>query len=209
RRRSGPVNTSTNSCFVLVINTVVCLPAIVSGGLCPAIQGAAPVWLAFPLHSFASGPPLKVIESCLAFDAMSPTVSIEEPDEPGVVDDGFMRGYSTFTYRRKGKVFGYAANKGKQTDKIVFGSQARPISSAKPVDNVKPERLSTTLAEFGVIHYRSKAYMCISSNFDGIGRSGSYQNVRFGYISLLTGKDGSTLVGPLYFFVRDIRTFRR
>ncbi|MGY2492867.1 MFS transporter, partial [Cupriavidus sp. CP313] len=36
-------------CFVLVINTVVCLPAIVSGGLCPAIQGAAPPLFLAPL----------------------------------------------------------------------------------------------------------------------------------------------------------------
>lgn len=175
----------------------------------PTIKASWIVWLAFPLHSFASGLPTKVVESCLAFDAMSQAISIEEPDEPGVVDDDFMRGYSMFEYRRKGKAFGYATNKGKQADKIIFGTQTRLISSARPVDHVKPERLSPALAEFGVIHYQSKAYMCISSNFDGIGRSGTFQNVRFGYISLLTGKDGSALVGPLYFFVRDIRTFGR
>lgn len=41
----APVSPDTGanpSCFALVINTVVCLPTIVSGGLCPAIQEAAP-----------------------------------------------------------------------------------------------------------------------------------------------------------------------
>lgn len=31
RRRSGPVNTSSTPCLVLVKNTAVCLPVIVSG----------------------------------------------------------------------------------------------------------------------------------------------------------------------------------
>ncbi|WP_208448264.1 hypothetical protein, partial [Burkholderia oklahomensis] len=33
---------SITSCLLLVKNTVVCLPAILSGRLCPVIQGAAP-----------------------------------------------------------------------------------------------------------------------------------------------------------------------
>ncbi|MFJ4290744.1 hypothetical protein ACIP1U_13305 [Cupriavidus sp. NPDC089707] len=165
--------------------------------------------LAFPFCSFAADPPSKVIESCLAFKAMSSRISIEELDEPGVLSDDFMSGYSTFTYQRNGIAFGYATSRGSRADKIVFGMQKRPISSAKPIDKVRPERLDPTLAEFGVIHYQSSTYMCISSNFDGIGRSGSFQNVRFGYIALLTGKDGAAFMGPLYFSVRDIRTFKR
>src|SRR3954467_3719053 len=43
RQRSGPVNASITSCLLLVKNTVVCLPAILCGRLCPEIQGAAPL----------------------------------------------------------------------------------------------------------------------------------------------------------------------
>jgi len=162
--------------------------------------------LLLPLSSLAKLPPNPVVESCLAFESVSPRVTLVEFSGPEMISDDAMRGYSTFAYEYGGKRVGYASSTKKSTDLVIIGNKSSPISKAKSIDGARPEKLEPAKADFGIVRYGSRNYLCVSSNFDGIGRSGSFQNVRMGYI-LPIGKSAGKGLPELYFSVRDIRAF--
>jgi hypothetical protein len=159
-----------------------------------------------PLSSLAKLPPNPVVESCLAFSPASSRVTLDEFSGPEMISDDATRGYSTFAYKYEGERVGYSSSTKKSTDLIFLGNKSSPISKAKSIDGVRPEKLEPAKADFGIVRYSSNDYLCVSSNFDGIGRSGSFQNVRMAYILPIWKGLGKT-PSELYFSVRDIRTF--
>lgn len=160
----------------------------------------------FSLNALAQIPE-SVLRSCMLLESSGPDVEYSELDGSGTVSDDEIPGYSLFSYARHDVVFGYAtANKGSR-DLIVVGAMRVPISRAKRLGTDRPQRIDSSKAVYSVLTKAHKSYFCIASNFGGLGRSGSFQNVRQAYIAPLKVAHRGRSVEAVYYGVRDFRNF--
>ncbi|MDF3832436.1 hypothetical protein P3W85_05690 [Cupriavidus basilensis] len=166
------------------------------------------LFFALPATTYAQAPPAPVVESCLIFDAIHPSLRIDKIDGVATINDDPQRGYSTYTYDYRGLRVGYATRAGK-SDLIIFGKHATPLSKAKGIEGASPEKINASKADFGIIHHNNNDYYCISSDFDGIGRSGTFQNIRMAYISRIPSSSRRSAALNYSFSVRDIRQIKQ
>jgi hypothetical protein len=117
-----------------------------------------------------------------------------------VQQDNYVDGFDApFTFKDRGVEVGYAESKTDQA--LIYSRKLFRLSKAKRLgDNhgIKPGAFNPTLAQWSIAKIGAQQYFCVSFNFDGLGRSGTFQNVRGGYLINIKS-------GHLYFVVRDIR----
>ncbi|WP_175965816.1 hypothetical protein [Burkholderia sp. BCC0322] len=150
---------------------------------------------------WAAPPGDGLVKSCLMAQSVSPSIAIQginthEVSQEGDYADGFNASY---VVKHEGADVGYA--EGKSTQALIYAGKLYRLSAAIPVGNnggIKPTAFNPALAEWSMATVGRQRYLCVSFNFDGLGRSGSYQNVRGGYLLNAKTKD-------LYFVVRDVR----
>lgn len=160
----------------------------------------------FSLNALAQIPE-SVVRSCMLLESSGPDVEYSELDSNGTISDDEIPGYSLFSYARHDQIFGYAtANKGSR-DLIVVGATRVPISRAKRIGTDRPQRIDSSKSVYSILTKAHKNYFCIASNFGGLGRSGSFQNVRQAYIAPLKVVHGTSSMEAVYYGVRDIRNF--
>jgi len=160
----------------------------------------------FSLNGLAQIPE-SVMRTCMLLENAGPDVDFAEIEGTGTISDDEIHGYSLFSYVRHGVTFGYAtANKGSR-DLIVVGDRKTPISQAKMLGKDRPQRIDSSKAVYSILTKGHHRYFCIASNFDGLGRSGSFQNVRQAYIAPLKIIHNSFRMDDVYYGVRDIRNF--
>ncbi|MCT7326057.1 hypothetical protein [Ralstonia mojiangensis] len=160
----------------------------------------------FSLNALAQIPE-SVVRSCMLLESSGPDVEYSELESTGTISDDEIPGYSLFSYARHDQIFGYAAaNKGSR-DLIAVGTMRVPISRAERLGRERPQRIDSSKAVFSILTKAHKDYFCIASNFDGLGRSGSFQNVRQAYIAPLTVAPSGSRMEAVYYGVRDILDF--
>ena len=152
--------------------------------------------------SFASGPSRNVAYSCLIGSAFNTSIALEEiPSNAVSSDDDFKSGYkATYLVTFKGVRLGYAERNGR--DALIYGAQIFSLDTALNLlqaEVFKPIGFKPDLADWSRVREKAKQYMCVSFNFDGLGRSGSFQNVHGAYLLSI----GSPR--KLYYLMGDIR----
>lgn len=65
---------------------------------------------------------------------------------------------------------------------LVYNGNEIPLSSVARLSAEEPAPFNPSLAMWGLIAEGTQSYLCISFNFDGLGRSGSFQSVRGVYL---------------------------
>jgi hypothetical protein len=65
---------------------------------------------------------------------------------------------------------------------LVYNGKEILLSSVARLSAEQPTRFNPYLARWGLIAEGNQSYLCITFNFDGLGRSGSFQSVRGVYI---------------------------
>lgn len=65
---------------------------------------------------------------------------------------------------------------------LVYNGKQIPLSGITRLSKEKPSRFDLSLARWGLISEGTKSFICISFNFEGLGQSGSFQNVRGVYL---------------------------
>ncbi|MGN7102158.1 hypothetical protein ACTHR6_11135 [Ralstonia holmesii] len=168
-------------------------------------------WIALCLGLFSLNGiaqiPESIVRSCMLLESAGPDVDYAEIESTGTVSDDEIHGYSVFSCVRHGVTFGYAtANKGSR-DLIVVGDRRIPISQAKRLGRDRPQRIDSSKAIYSILTKGHKSYFCIASNFGGLGRSGSFQNVRQAYIAPLKVAHSASSMEAVYYGLRDIRNF--
>ncbi len=163
--------------------------------------------LALAPQAFAQVPS-PVFDSCVLMESYKAGTYQELGGEATISDDE-IPGYSVLSYQHKGISYGYASSARSQGDLLIVGSQRMSILKAKRVGKESPERIDPTQAVYGIVRYKARAYYCVASNFEGLGRSGSLQNIRAAYIAPLTGSSKAPKMSGLYYSVRDIRKIPR
>jgi hypothetical protein len=151
--------------------------------------------------SCAAQPDKNIVKSCLRAQAIVPSVTIERLNTEEIMrEEKYANGFDAlYMFEYRGSDVGYAENKDDQA--LIYLDKLYRLSKAIPLgDNhdIKPGAFNPALAQWIIAKGKNKKYFCVSFNFDGLGRSGDFQNVHGGYLLDTTTKF-------LYFVVRDIR----
>ncbi|AVA33990.1 MULTISPECIES: hypothetical protein [Cupriavidus] len=148
--------------------------------------------------------PSSVFDSCVLAEDYK-TATYQEFTGDAVISDDEIPGHLLLIYQHKGSGYGYASGTTNQPDLLVVGRQRVSILTAKRTGNERPEKIDPTQAIYGIVHYNARAYYCVASNFEGLGRSGSFQNIRVAYVAPLSTSGKAPKMSALYYTVRDIR----
>ena len=146
--------------------------------------------------------PEQIIYSCLKTQStrdvhyvdLSPTnFSVEE-------DKDTKRNATTVVHRRH--KYGIWESTDSDNFGLMFDSASIPVARVKQVGPIAPAPFVPYTALWGEARYRKHLYLCITFNFEGLGKSGSFQNVR-GTYAVDLGKPTQ-----FYFAAGDIRTIK-
>lgn len=155
----------------------------------------------------AAPPSREAVFSCLSAQPVSHHVKVTSIQTNEVMEeDNYKQGYNaTYLLKHLGRDIGYAERDG--TTAIIYDGRIYPTRSSRPLlkSEMQPDGFQPSLAEWSFVEEGRLRYFCVSYNFEGLGQSGSYQNVRGGYL-LPVGQKGDN---TLYYAVADIRTYRR
>lgn len=86
---------------------------------------------------------------------------------------------------------------------IVYGKTLFPAKQIQRLNQARPKPFQVELAVYGVVRQAGSRYLCITFNFEGLGQSGSFQNVRGLYLIETSAKPMRT-----FYTVGDIRRYR-
>jgi len=153
--------------------------------------------------------PDSVVDSCVLLEGVDASVQYKEIGGIGAFRDDEIPGYSLLNYDWRGVEYGCATSQRGSRDLIIVGRHRLPIGNATPIGEERPAPLDSAQAAYSVVRYQDHDYYCVASNFEGLGRSGSFQNVRQTYIAPLVARRGSPRMHGLYYAVRDIRRIER
>ena len=125
-----------------------------------------------------------VFDACLRTESTAPqvrytpinnkVVDVTEDEEAGKTDVTFQHGPDTIgTWEvKKPQAFG-----------LVFNGKETPLGRVTSLDRRHaPSTFNPYLAIWGEAREGKKSYICATFNFDGLGRSGSFQNIRGLYL---------------------------
>ncbi|MGG1946321.1 hypothetical protein AB1286_16115 [Trinickia sp. NRRL B-1857] len=148
---------------------------------------------------WAMPPSENLIRSCLRAQSIVQAVTIQNIDVSEVYqEDGYADGFNaSYFFKHNGVDIGYAERKLDRA--LIYREKLYGLYESVPIgDNrgYKPADFSPALAQWSLAKDGSQQYLCVSFNFDGVGRSGSFQSVVGGYILNEQTKS-------LYFVVRD------
>nr|WKF60148.1 hypothetical protein HUO10_004660 [Paraburkholderia busanensis] len=164
-------------------------------------NGLAAAIIFVSITGWAASPSENLIESCLQAHSTAPSITIHDIAQDTVLqEDNYAPGFNaTYIFKYKGADVGYA--NGKRDQALIYSGKLYPLSKSIPLDNGKPVKYSEfnpALAQWSLAKEGRQRYLCVGFNFDGLGQSGSFQNVYGGYLLNLNNKN-------LYFAVRDVR----
>ncbi|MGY6153066.1 hypothetical protein [Paraburkholderia graminis] len=150
---------------------------------------------------YGAPPDENLVKSCLLAQAFAPAVAIRSLNPHEVTQEGgYAAGFNaTYMFRYRGANVGYAESNTDQA--LIFLNRLHKVSGAIPLgDNrgIKRSAFDPTLAQWSVAKEGKQEFFCVSFNFDGLGRSGSFQNIHGGYLL-------NTKTKQMYFVVRDVK----
>lgn len=135
-----------------------------------------------------------VVKSCLASQAQ-PGVTVTEIPTTDISEEyEFRPGYTAeYTLFNGAKVGVTTSNQGVA---LLYRGKFYPVGKATILAGAKatqPAEIRVELASWSWLKEGGRQYLCVADNFDGIGRSGSFQKIRYGYV--LEARSG----GKLYY----------
>ncbi|WP_284075810.1 hypothetical protein [Herbaspirillum aquaticum] len=142
-----------------------------------------------------AAPPEDVVKSCLFSTARNGVSRTEIEAGSFHLQDDYQPGYQAEYLLYGGVEIGSAHSR--RGDALLYRGRLYPLRRAAKLPQTRSRErpaIQVALAEWSWIQKKGKQYLCVSDQFDGIGRSGSFQKARFGYL-LETWRHGT-----LYFF---------
>lgn len=124
-----------------------------------------------------------VVKSCLASQAQPGVTLTKIPNHEINEEDDFRPGYTAEYLQFNGVRVGVARSK--RGAAILYRETLYPVAQAAVLKGAKaaqPEEIRVELASWSWLKEGGRQYLCVADNFDGIGRSGSFQKIRYGYL---------------------------
>ena len=148
----------------------------------PHIFSLSLLTLSVPV-SAAPSPSENLIKSCLHAKALPSVSRVEIETTEIIFQPDYRPGYLTQYVSFRGKEVGYAASR--RGGAILYEGRLHPIRKsttlAQTRSRQKPE-VRLELADWSLIREGPDEYLCVADHFDGLGRSGDFQKVRYAYL---------------------------
>lgn len=154
----------------------------------------AALCLAVLAEQAGAKPSANVVDACLRTVSESPNVRytpipaaafhVTEDEEAGKTDTTLRHGPDKVgTWEiKKPRAFG-----------LIFNGRETPLERVTRLDKrIVPEAFNPYEAIWGEAREGSKSYICATFNFDGLGKSGSFQNMRGLYLIERTARSRAT-----------------
>lgn len=135
------------------------------------------------------------VRSCLSATSLGGASLTSIETREIYLEDNYRPGYQAEYLLFRGLVIGVARSL--RGDALVYRGLLHPLRGATALPQTRTragQTIQVALANWSLIRENGKQYLCVSDQFDGIGRSGSFQKARYGYL-LETAKKGR-----LFFF---------
>jgi hypothetical protein len=161
------------------------------------------VALIFLTHTGAAGaaPSKKITDSCLSTEPRSSDISyVDLSPENFYVEEDVVRKIESKTMLHRDQSFGIWENPGSSQFGLVAGGREVPVAEVIKLSEAAPSTFNPYTAQWGEVRDAKNAYLCITFNFEGLGQSGSFQNIRGMYLFDLTRRPAA-----IYYLVGDIR----
>lgn len=142
--------------------------------------------VAMATNAHAVKPSEDVVTACLQSESHGRATLTPIATNEFTSNDDFQGGYKATTFTFNGRDVGYAEKEGR--DGLIWGRTVVPLKRAIPLDQ-RPETPSTftpMLADWSTVKQGSQRFLCVNFNFDGLGRSGSFQKVHGLYLMGIT-----------------------
>lgn len=154
-------------------------------------------------NAWAVKPSEDAINACLKLDGSGRATYSKIDTTEFQSEDKFKGGYQATLFSDKGQRIGYAEKSGKD-DALIWGRWLVPLASALPFNDKAdvPSEFTPMLAMWGYVRDGKQRLLCVNFNFDGIGRSGSFQKVHGLY--LMPIRSSNKTKPALYFGVREL-----
>lgn len=140
--------------------------------------------LAAPSQASVLKPPSQaVVKSCLEAGPQPGVGVVEIPTREINQEDDYRPGYSAEYTVFNGAAVGFATSK--KSGAIIYHGRLYPITKAILLPgskDVSRPLVHIELASWMMLKGDGLQYLCASDNFDGVGRSGDFQKIRYGYI---------------------------
>lgn len=131
----------------------------------------------------AGQPSQDVTKTCVSAESTSARVKYAEVTVHEILeaeDEDTKR--TEITVRSGSDKFGVWQSSSPDSFGLVYNGREIPLSSVARLSSEMPVPFNPYLARWGLITEGVRSYLCITFNFDGLGRSGSFQNVRGVYL---------------------------
>lgn len=152
-----------------------------------------------------AAPTEEVIQACLTTEEVPGKVRYRDLNfEDLTIEDHQGRALTVTTVQIGTKAIGKYEYSASKSFGIVYGNTKIPASKIKPLTSARPEAFQVELAVFGEATRSRSRFLCITFNFEGLGQSGTFQNVRGLYLIETSAKPVR-----VYYTVGDIRKYRQ
>jgi hypothetical protein len=146
-----------------------------------------------------ASPEKQVVESCLTIEAVAPSIRYIDlrPINYNLEEDS---GVTSMTFIDRGRQIGTWESPQSKDFGVVYNGRKMRQRDVIKLGPDQPTTFDPTLAQWGIVTMAKRQYVCATFNFDGLGRSGSFQNIRGVYII-----DMKSRPVKIYYIVRDAR----
>ena len=152
----------------------------------------------------ATEPSNALIYSCMSAIGLSQSIHATRiATTESMDDDTYKPGYNATFFRYNEKDIGYAQST--KSNALIYDGVLYQTGAAIRLLARKdaPVGINPNLATWLVLREGKDRFLCVSDNLDGLGRSGSNQNVRYAYLLSLSAPR------RLYFALDDIRHYKK
>jgi hypothetical protein len=148
-----------------------------------------------------ASPSKKITDSCLSTDPSSTEVSyVDLSPSSFYVEEDKVRKIESKTMRHRNQSFGIWEKPGSSRFGLVVAGRQVRVAEVIKLGGAAPSSFTPYTAQWGEARDAKEAYLCITFNFEGLGQSGSFQNIRGLYLVDLTHRPAA-----IYYLVGDIR----
>jgi hypothetical protein len=164
------------------------------------------LWVALMMLMYTGGvgasPTKKITDSCLTTDPISRDISyVDLSPSSFYVEADDVRNIESKTILHRNQSFGIWEKPDSSMFGLIAGGREVPVSEVIKLGEAAPSTFTPYTAQWGEVRDAKEAYLCITFNFEGLGQSGSFQNIRGMYLFDLTRRPAA-----IYYLVGDVRT---
>lgn len=151
-------------------------------------------------HAHAT-PSREVLDTCLQTKTVFPKAPyVDLTPHEFLVEEDEDRNITSTTFVHNNKSFGLWENVKSHNFGMVLNGHEIPASDVQRLSKHAPSAFNPYTSLWGEIRTMAQTYLCVTYNFEGLGESGSFQNIRATYILDLGARPPK-----IYYAVGDIR----